>query len=62
MLLRQYAVVLDALAEAEAIRSKNNPVADYAEWLVARAFRFELMTKSSKGYDTIASDGIKYTI
>ena len=61
-LLREYAGVLDALAETEAIRSKNNPVADYAEWLVAKALGFELVAKSSKGHDAVDPSGRRYEV
>ena len=61
-LLRQYAAVLDALAQTEAIRSKNNPVADYAEWLVAQSLGLLLAPKSSKGFDASDIEGTKYEI
>ena len=61
-LLREYANVLDALANTDAIRSKNNPVADYAEWLVAKALGFELVPKSSKGYDAVDPEGRRYEV
>ncbi len=61
-LLRQYAAVLDALAQTEAIRSKNNPVADYAEWLVAKSLGLHLAPKSSKGFDASDTNGTKYEI
>lgn len=50
-LIRCYADSLEALKKAEFIRSKNNPIGDYAEWLVAQAMGLELCTKSTKGYD-----------
>lgn len=50
-LIRGYSDSLEALGKAEFIRSKNNPIGDYAEWLVAKAMGLELCTKSTKGYD-----------
>ena len=61
-LLQEYVNVLDALAETEAIRSKNNPVADYAEWLVAKALGFELVAKSMKGHDAVDPEGRRYEV
>lgn len=61
-LLLDYANVLDDLAATEAIRSKNNPVADYAEWLVAKTFGFDLAAKSSKGHDAIDASGTRYEV
>ncbi|MEM1186662.1 MAG: hypothetical protein AAGI53_16865 [Planctomycetota bacterium] len=61
-LLRQYAAVLEALAQTEAILFKNNPVADYAEWLVAQTLGLELVPKSSKGFDALDNEDTKYEI
>lgn len=61
-LLSLYAEVLTELRDRRVIRSTNNPVADYAEWLVARAFGFELAPKSAAGYDVLAADGTRYQV
>lgn len=50
-LLRDYANLLDALRERGVVRSSNNPVADYAEALVCRAFGYERALSNSTGYD-----------
>lgn len=44
------------------MRSSNSPVAGYAEFLVATALKLELATKSTKGYDAVSSDGVRYEI
>jgi hypothetical protein len=43
-------------------RSSNNPVADFAERLVAEHFDSELVPQSVKGYDVIAKDGTRYKV
>ena len=61
-LLRQYATTLDALRATGVVRSKNNPVADYAEWLAAQALNLSLCPKSTKGFDGTDPYGKKYEI
>jgi len=61
-LLRLYADVLDALRERGVMRTRNNPVADYAEWLVSRRLVLSLASSSRAGYDARASDGTRYQI
>jgi len=60
-LLSEYARILDELRKTEVIRSKNNPLADYAEWLTGKALKLELCTKSTKGHDA-TKGGIRYEI
>lgn len=62
LLLRQYAETIDALRLTGVVRSKNNPVADYAEWLVAHALGLTLVAKSSKGHDAVDADGRRYEV
>ena len=50
-LLYNYAQILDELRKTDVIRSKNNPVGDYAEWLVAKTLDLTLCSKSTKGHD-----------
>jgi hypothetical protein len=61
-LLALFSGVLDELRRREIIRSTNNPVADYAESLVARALSLELAPKSSTGYDAVDALGQRYEI
>lgn len=44
------------------MRSANNPVADYAEWLVEKTLNVQLMTKSTTGYDAEDKSGRRYEI
>ena len=61
-LLALYADILTELRDRDVIRSTNNPVADYSEWLVAKAFDFALAPKSEAGYDVVAPDLTRYQV
>jgi hypothetical protein len=61
-LLNCFAIVLDELRAREVIRTRNNPVSDYAEWLVAEKLGLKLQTNATKGYDAIGPDGKHYQI
>lgn len=61
-LLRVYNTILLELRATGAIRSNNNPVADFAEHLFCEAFDWTLATKSTKGHDATSSDGIRFEI
>jgi len=61
-LLRHYAHVIDALKDRKIVRSKNNPVGDYAEWLVTTSLGWELAEKSMSGYDAVDDAEVRYQI
>ena len=61
-LLRCFADILDELKERRTIRTRNNPVADYAEWLVARQLGLLLERNSKRGYDATDQNGKRYQI
>ena len=45
-LLQCFADILDELKERRIVRTRNNPVADYAEWLVTRQLGLSLERSS----------------
>ena len=61
-LLALYIAVLKELRRRKVVRSTNNPVADYAEFLVSRAMELKLATKSTIGYDATDAMGKRYEI
>ena len=61
-LLRCFADILDELKERKVVRTRNNPVADYAEWLVTQQFGLSLERSSKRGYDAIDQNGKRYQI
>jgi len=52
-LFKYFADILDELIERGIVRTHNNPVVDYAEWLVAQSFDLSLEHNSKSGYDAI---------
>jgi hypothetical protein len=61
-LLLLYGRVLDTLRTRGTTRSANNPVADYAEGLCARALNLTLAAKVATGYDGTDPNGHKIEI
>ncbi len=61
-ILRLHAALLNELADRGVVRSKNNPIADYAEFIVAKSLALVLEGKSNKGFDAADSDGRRYEI
>jgi hypothetical protein len=61
-LLQLHALIVDELKRREVVRTKNNPIGDYTEWLVAKALNLQLARNSSVGYDGKDVNGIKYQI
>jgi hypothetical protein len=61
-LLGLHARAVRELRRRGVIRSSNNPVGDYAEFLVARALGLQLTPKSTTGHDATAPDGLRYEV
>jgi len=61
-LLRLYVRVLDELRSRGITRSTNNPVADYAEFLCAKALSLTKEPQSTKGFDASDATGQRYEI
>ncbi|MGK9175410.1 hypothetical protein KXR87_19680 [Yokenella regensburgei] len=61
-LLSLHSEILTQLRFRGVIRTKNNPVGDYAEWLVSKAFGMTLLSNSSAGADAIDTDGKRVQI
>ena len=61
-LLALFAQVLEELRSRGAVRTSNNPVADYAESLAARALSLTLLPRSNTGCDATDGEGKRYEI
>ena len=61
-LLRLHSSILDELTARKVVRSKNNPIADYAEHLVSEALSLSLERRARKGYDATDASGRRYEI
>ena len=58
-LMRLFADVMEELKKKDVVRTRNNPVGDYAEWLTRQAFSLTRAPNSNKGFDGVdlGSDG-----
>lgn len=61
-LLQLQASVVAELIERGIVRTQNNPLGDYTEWLVAKALDLKLQANSKAGYDGINEDGVRFQI
>ncbi len=61
-LLQLQASITNELIERKVVRTQNNPLGDYTEWLVAKALELELETNSRAGYDGISTAGVRVQI
>jgi hypothetical protein len=61
-LLALWSRVMAELKRRGLVRTANNPVADYAEHLVAKHLGLTLQDNNHAAYDAIAPDGTRYQI
>lgn len=61
-LLQLHTAINRELQQRAVLRTRNNFVGDYAEWLVADRLNLQLSANSKKGYDATDSDGLRYQI
>lgn len=61
-LLRVHTNIIDELRRRSILRTYNNPVSDYTEWLVSSKLKLSLSQKSQAGYDAIDEKGKRYQI
>lgn len=60
--LALYCKVMDELQRREVVHSTNNPVANLAERLACKALALKSMPESTKGYDAVDANGLKYEV
>lgn len=61
-LLNLQVSAVEELRSRGVVRTSNNPIGDYTEWLVAKALGLELANNSSAGYDAISPTGTRIQI
>lgn len=61
-LLRTHASIIEELRQRGVVRTTNNPIADYTEWLVSTKLGMQLTGNSNSGYDATDSAGTRYQI
>jgi hypothetical protein len=54
--------ILDELSVRTIVRTNNNPVSGYTEWLVSQRLGLTLCGNSEKGFDSTDKSGVKYEI
>jgi hypothetical protein len=54
--------IIKELKNRNVIRTKNSPIADYCEWLVAKKFNWKLENSSNGGHDAKDSSGQRVQI
>ena len=61
-LLQIHAGVIEELRRRGVVRTGNNPIGDYTEWLVCDRLGLSIQPNSRASYDGIDSDGVRYQI
>lgn len=54
--------IMTELKNREVIRTRNNPIADYCEWLVAMKYKWKLENSSNQGFDAVDNAGRRVQI
>jgi len=61
-LLRTYSEVMEELRKRGVVRSSNNPVADYTEYVVSTELALTRLANSAAGADAVDGQGRRYQI
>lgn len=61
-LLRLQADATAELKRRNIVRTNNNPLGDYTEWLVANIMGLTLSSSSKAGYDAVSNMGVRFQI
>ena len=61
-LLCLFGSILDELQSRGIVRTSNNPISDYTEWLVSSRLKLKLAGNSEKGFDATDEKGVRHEI
>ena len=61
-LLQTHGLVIGELLRRGVVKTRNNPVGDYTEWLVCRRLGLEMQANSKASFDAVDAAGIRYQI
>lgn len=61
-LLRLHSDVISELQRRDIVRTQNNPIGDYTEWLVCKCLDLQIEGNSRAGFDATDSAGLRYQI
>ena len=61
-LLQTHGKIIEELRHRGVVRTRNNPIGDYTEWLVCDRLGLQVQGNSESAFDAIGIDGIRYQI
>lgn len=61
-LLQTHGDVIEKLVSLGAVKTRNNPIGDYTEWLVRRRMGLTEAPSNQKGFDATDNNGKRYQI
>ena len=61
-LLQTRGAVIAELRRRGVVKTENNPIGDYTEWLVCNRLGLEIQGNSQAGFDAVDPQGVKYQI
>ena len=61
-LLRTHAAIIDELIRRDVVKTRNNPIGDYTEWLVSTRLGLALQPNSKASFDAVDESGLRYQI
>lgn len=61
-LLQTHGDVIEKLVRLGVVKTRNNPIGDYTEWLVRRRMSLAEVPANQKGFDAIDDNGNRYQI
>jgi hypothetical protein len=61
-LLQTHGAVIDELRRRGVVKTRNNPIGDYTEWLVCQRLGLEMQANSKAAFDAVDVEGVRYQI
>ena len=61
-LLQTHSAVINELIRRGVVKTRNNPIGDYTEWLVCRQLKLRVQGNSQAAYDAIDPEETRYQI
>ena len=61
-LLQTHAAIIDVLIRRDVVKTRNNPIGDYTEWLVSNRMGLKLEPNSRASFDAKDATGTRYQI
>ena len=61
-LLQTHSAVIAELRRRGVVKTKNNPIGDYTEWLVCNRLGLETQDNSKASFDAIDLQGVRYQV